>query len=705
MQLERPRFRQDLVAEPIEDGNAKFVDVADPDSNAVYRFYEVEYALACAMDGERDVAGVVRWAQEELGLSTTANEVKSVIATLGSLHFLDSEEAPVARPAAQQPAAAAREDEYLKPGVVVGDKRAQTPVPELELGHAGASAPAPAPIEAKADDIALGAGVTTGARAPVAPQAKADDIALGVPGRADVSVDLSEQVAVSPKDVKEAVRASKVMNAVELPDDLKNALDQAEKPTEKPAEKPAEKVAEKSGKQKRPPPTPAKGAPVVDATTQAAAEAKNAEAQKAADAAKAEAAKAEAEAAKAAAAAKAAEEAKTAAAAKAAEAAKAAAKPLPKPVEPKPEAKPAVAPPAPEQKVSRPLIIGLVVVVLAVIAFLVYKNVIAKHSTESTENTPPPQKQEPVKPPPPPAPESEKLATNAPASESIKPVSPGTLEMIAASDAKVKEGDPLVRFAGAKALDTEITAMEKDVDQRVKTELYKAQQERDAAIASGNKAAQTSLDAKVADRQKSLDDKQAKIVAKRADLEKLQIKSPANGTFTAKAKPGTKVTPTDELGMLVPRADAHRDVQESGSGGRSEVARDPRHQGWLEAVVHRDVRRCERHHDRMSRELRERGHRGDLRWRRYDAGTGDGLRCIRAGRPGVWFWVCCRRHGLGRWLGGRDLASAGSPGPRASSAPRSEGTCGRFGGGCDGAGRARARSGWFRPVSTLSSRG
>ncbi len=69
--LDRPRFRQDLVAEPIDDNGAKFIDVADPDSGHVFRFYEVEYSLACAMDGERDIAGICRWAQEELGVSPT----------------------------------------------------------------------------------------------------------------------------------------------------------------------------------------------------------------------------------------------------------------------------------------------------------------------------------------------------------------------------------------------------------------------------------------------------------------------------------------------------------------------------------------------------------------------------------------------------------------------------------------------------------
>jgi len=521
MQLERPRFRQDLVAEPIEDGNTRFIDVMDPDSGNVFRFYEVEYSLACAMDGERDIPGIVRWAQEELGLKANPNEVKSVIATLGELGYLDGT-APVGAPAPH--------DEELGRGVVVGQKRVNTPVPGLELGNAGASAShASSYAEAPASNVELAAGVTTG-RSTAAARPKVEDIQLGVPGRVDVSTDLSDQVGISKNDVKEAVRASKVMNAVEIPDDLKNALDSAEASAKTAARKP--------------PPTPAKGMAAVDPR---AAEA----AAKAADAAKAEAARAQAEATKAADAAKAAEAAKTAAAAKAADAAKAA-KSLPKPVEAKkqPEARPAVAPPAPEAKVSRPLVILLAVVALGAIAFLVYKYVLNK-KTETTEVAPKLPTPPPPQPPPPPPVESEKLSTNAPQSESIKPTAAGTIEMIAANDAKVKEGDTLARFSGAKALETEIAALDKDIEQRVKTELFKAQQERDAAIAAANKAQENTAAAKVADRQKSLDDKQGKLATKKSDLDKLELKSPAEGTFTAKAKAGTKVTPTDELGMLL----------------------------------------------------------------------------------------------------------------------------------------------------------
>ena len=60
----------------------------DPDSETIFRFYEVEYSLACGMDGERDVPGIVKWAQEELGISPSPQEVRTVIATLGDLGFI-----------------------------------------------------------------------------------------------------------------------------------------------------------------------------------------------------------------------------------------------------------------------------------------------------------------------------------------------------------------------------------------------------------------------------------------------------------------------------------------------------------------------------------------------------------------------------------------------------------------------------------------
>jgi len=71
---ERPRFRQDLVAETVDMQGVRFIDVMAPEGSDVFRFYEVEYALACGMDGERDVAGLVKWSQEELGVTPSPTE-------------------------------------------------------------------------------------------------------------------------------------------------------------------------------------------------------------------------------------------------------------------------------------------------------------------------------------------------------------------------------------------------------------------------------------------------------------------------------------------------------------------------------------------------------------------------------------------------------------------------------------------------------
>ncbi|MBC7974006.1 MAG: hypothetical protein H7138_03405, partial [Myxococcales bacterium] len=124
--LDRPRFRQDLVAEPIEEQGGRFIDVMDPDSGNLFRFYEVEYSLACGMDGERDVAGIVKWAQEELGLTPSAHEVRAVIATLGDLGFIASG------------AEAAADGPDLATGVVAATP-AVAPVmsSDVELGQAG----------------------------------------------------------------------------------------------------------------------------------------------------------------------------------------------------------------------------------------------------------------------------------------------------------------------------------------------------------------------------------------------------------------------------------------------------------------------------------------------------------------------------------------------------------------------------------------
>jgi outer membrane biosynthesis protein TonB len=520
---DKPRFRQDLVAEPVEDGATRFIDVADPDTGNLFRFYEVEYSLACAMDGDRDVAGIVQWAKEELGLATSPKEVQNVIATLRDLGYLESGaaaaaaaapthvEKPVAPPPEVKPAPgkwdapAASGDPDLKPGVIAA-KPAPVKMPaadDLELGNAGTT---PAKVEAalpRAPELELGAPGATSTPARVAPPAKAADVALGSAGRSEVSADLSDHMDISAADVKEAVRASQVMKAVDVPKEL---LESVEKPEPKVEKKPEPKVEAKKPEPKPEPKVEAKPEPKPEPKVEA--------------------------------------------------------KPEPTP-EPKVEKRPAVAakeppteekrpvaPPAPKSGASGLLIGLLVIAILGAGAFFAYKYVFKKKDTgaQSTATQPVPPKQ--PEPPPPPPVESEKLATEQQEPVDLKAVSGGQLETIVANDTAVKTGDTVAMFAGHKPLETEIAAMQKDIDNRVKPELDKATKDRDAATAAGNKAAITAAEARIADRQKSLSDKQTKLEAKKAELGKLQIKAPADGKVTAVAKANTKVAANDVVAKL-----------------------------------------------------------------------------------------------------------------------------------------------------------
>jgi hypothetical protein len=517
MQLDRPRFRQDLVAEPINEAGTRFIDVMDPDSGNVFRFFEVEYSLACGMDGERDVPGIVQWAKEELGLVPSPSEVQVVIATLGELGYLDK-------------AASSAPEDFMHPGVVVGQKRAHTPAPDLELGNAGASAPTAAPKAMPVSNIELSPGVT--AARPSAAKSSGEDIALGTPGRSDLSTDLSDQVGVGVEDVKAAVRASQVMKAVDVPPELAAALEDPKpkdlpRPRNTPPPMPVVKVPEtKPGivDAKKPGPV------VVDAKKSPAADVK--------------------------ATSKPAEAAQPTAKAVGKVDAMGATAPIAK-LETRPaDAKPATAveahkkpsaPPAPEQQTSRPLLVLLVVVAIAALAFVAYRYLMKPSSPTATAPVKPPMVA--VKPPPPPAPppvESHKLVTTPEHTSDVKPTASGRIETLV-PDGQVAADAVIATFAGAKPLQTEVAALSKDVEKRLPGEIDQAQKDSDAATSANARAA---AQARLADRQKSLADKQAKLTAKQADLDKLEIKAPSSGAVKAKSKVGAQVTANDAVFSL-----------------------------------------------------------------------------------------------------------------------------------------------------------
>jgi hypothetical protein len=266
------------VATPLEIGGSRFIDVTDPESEQTFRFYEVEYSVACAMDGNRDVEGLVRWSKQELGLEPSQDELEMVINTLSDLGYLtptgdlddgDGLELGHAGPvgSSPHPAPAAPDVELGSSGAsaIAKPRPAPPDAADLELGSPGKSAPANAPgkvtmgwdsppVDPAEFERLIGSDLGPAGNAPsdsdlppppaaaapppvpsLTPSGRPDSDSDGptqIPEAAppdddddDVSVDLSDHLSIGTDDVKEAVRQSKVMHAVEIPADLKAALD------------------------------------------------------------------------------------------------------------------------------------------------------------------------------------------------------------------------------------------------------------------------------------------------------------------------------------------------------------------------------------------------------------------------------------------------------------------------------------------------
>ncbi|HLU66412.1 MAG TPA: hypothetical protein VKZ63_09045 [Kofleriaceae bacterium] len=275
---ERPFFRTDLVSRPIDDGGQRFVEVTDPDSGNSFRFYEIEYAIACAMDGERDVSGLVEWAKIELGLEPSPQELETVIGTLEELGYLGGEPArpaaaprAVAPPTPSRPAAAragnGSDIQLGAPGKSPFDRpaAARLEAEDVELGFAGRSPSQPARPERPASgaDIKLGAAGNIGLpdvdavepdihdrvtrQRPALSREEIERGQISPEFSPEMSIDLSDHIPVRAADVKEAVRASKVMSAVrpeDLPPDVRAEATAEATPDKKPEPAPEAKAKE-----------------------------------------------------------------------------------------------------------------------------------------------------------------------------------------------------------------------------------------------------------------------------------------------------------------------------------------------------------------------------------------------------------------------------------------------------------------------------
>ena len=536
----KPRFRQDLMAELVEEGGQRFIDVADPDSGAMFRFFEVEYSIACAMDGERDVAGIVKWATDELGITPSQNEVQAVISQLSDLRFIgadnvvDEKAAKQATVAAAQPPAseakapAAKADDALAAGVVVPKSSTGSGKTEVELGKSGSSAPPPKEEKLPAANLELGASGAAATKS--APKPPVEDIALGAPGAStapaakkpasDISLDLSADMPVKAGDVKEAVRQSKVMTAVEAPKDLVEA-EAPKRPTP-----PPQAASGKGGKktdEKKAPATAEPAAQVVKAETKSEPEKAPAKVEDKKVEAKPQAKKEP-------------EKAPAKIEDKKADEKKPVVVPAKQPV----VEKTPVVPPAPNQGVSPVLIAVLILAVVAVGAYLAWKFILNKSDDVSAEKQP----VAPTEPPPPPAPTevTSKVAMATPPAVEIKAGVAGQVETVEPADKDVKAGDVIATLTGSKPLLAEVATLQKQIE-AAKPAIDTAEKElADAQAKENNEAGVKAAQAKLDRVKKPVTDKTTTMSAKQADADKLTIKSTSDGKLADPVKVGDKVT-------------------------------------------------------------------------------------------------------------------------------------------------------------------
>jgi len=257
--LSRPRFRTDLVAQPIEESGQRFIDVTDPDSGTTFRFYEVEYSIACAMDGQRNVSALADWAEAELGIAPkpSSDELERVIHTLSELGYLATQSSLASDiglgHAGAQDVKSVFDQLPATPDLELGfagnensDQRGEMPqAADIGLGHAGNEAMAAvahgvAEIDEDEPTAMLARPETGGAldlppppppggdvepMAVLRPTSNADsdeDGPTGLPAPVsefedEVSVDLTDHLKLGPDALKEAVRQSKMIPSVEPP--------------------------------------------------------------------------------------------------------------------------------------------------------------------------------------------------------------------------------------------------------------------------------------------------------------------------------------------------------------------------------------------------------------------------------------------------------------------------------------------------------
>ena len=531
--MDAPRLRTDLVAKPIDEAGHHFVDVTDPKSGSTFRFYEVEYSIATALNGRRDVGVLANWAQAELGLQADPGELQSVIDKLGELGYLDL--TPLPRGPAL-PAPPVDDLSLGQAGATAEPRARQLPMPaDLQLGSAGKS-DGDHPEEATfvAPRLSLGkAGnqklapndfsnllddddVPTNVRRPnqVASKGPASDPSIpprpptdqppvasltpvGSPDDDDegptnlpapatdfddeMSVDLTDHMHLGPEAVKEAVRQSQMI-AVVKPEDLEPEAAPPPVETKPPAKPPTTPAAEKPIElPKQPPAKVSKPVePIVD-------------------------------------------------------------KPVgPPPPEPQPKSRTAL--------LVAILFLGLIVIFAAAVVFNLFDLKVRLGLAEKEAETKPvkkpavdPNNKPDIKPPPkkPKLPAAKLVDATGPGVE-IKATSSGKLASIVETGAEVEADGEVARLTGGESIDRKIANVTIRLN-HYQGKLDKALAEQKKASDAGNANAAKNLQKSVDKATKKVEEKRKLIEAEQAKLVKFSITSPSAGTIETELKAGDKV--------------------------------------------------------------------------------------------------------------------------------------------------------------------
>jgi hypothetical protein len=144
MSLEKPRFRRDLEAVPLEADGQSYVEVRDLSRGGSFRFYDFEYRVALAFDG-LPLDKVIPWVKLSTGLELQVDQLQAFAARLEEMGFLESADRAgaeqVAMPEAEiplEPAPAERVPAEPTPGEHAGTA-ANAPEPNRDVAEAVAA--------------------------------------------------------------------------------------------------------------------------------------------------------------------------------------------------------------------------------------------------------------------------------------------------------------------------------------------------------------------------------------------------------------------------------------------------------------------------------------------------------------------------------------------------------------------------------------